>query len=82
MDPVIDPANVLVEYRGSGLGFAGDPDGTKPQISPLVTVKLSSTPAATALTFRPLTGFMFATLTMPSFSTTLTAEDLSGTQSN
>jgi hypothetical protein len=29
MDPRIAAANVVVEYRGSGLGFAGDPTGWK-----------------------------------------------------
>ena len=82
VDPNINAANVRVEYRGSGLGFAGDPDTTKPQVSPLVTVSLSATPAATALRFTPITSLLFATFTMPSFSTTLTAEDLSGNQSN
>ncbi|MFL6726989.1 MAG: TadE/TadG family type IV pilus assembly protein [Sphingomicrobium sp.] len=76
MKPGITAANVLIEYRGSGLGFAGDPDPLKPQISPLVTVRL------TRLQFVPLSGFMFVTLPMPDFLTTLTAEDSSGTQSN
>jgi Flp pilus assembly protein TadG len=76
MMPEIQPANVVVEYRGSGLGFAGDPDATRPQISPLVTVKL------TGMTFRPLAFLTFAAFTMPDFATTLTAEDLSGTASN
>ena len=40
MMPAIKATNVQVEYRGSGLGFAGDPDTTRPQISPLVTVRL------------------------------------------
>jgi Flp pilus assembly protein TadG len=76
MSPSIKPTNVVVEYRGSGLGFAGDPDPAKPQISPLVTVKL------TGMTFRPLAFLTFAAFTMPDFATTLTAEDLSGTASN
>ena len=69
MEPGITAANVLIEYRGSGLGFAGDPDPLKPQISPLVTVRL------TGLQFVPLSGFMFVTFNMPDFATTLTAED-------
>lgn len=76
MSPSIQPANVVVEYRGSGLGFAGDPDTLKPQISPLVTVQL------TGMTFRPLAFLTFAAFPMPTFATTLTAEDLSGTNSN
>jgi len=72
--PAVGAANVTVEYRGSGIGFAGDPNGA--QIAPLVTVKLR------ALEFRPITALLFATIPLPSFSTTLTAEDLSGTLSN
>lgn len=74
--PTIQASNVIVEYRGSGLGFAGDPDITRPEISPLVTVRLSG------MTFRPLAFLLFAAFPMPEFMTTLTAEDLSGTESN
>jgi hypothetical protein len=74
MDPAIQPQNVLVSYAGSGLGFAGDPNG--PQISPIVTVKL------TGLTFQPITSLALATITLPDFKSALTAEDLSGTASN
>jgi len=80
MEPRVNADNVKVIYQGSGLGFAGDPNGI--EVSPLVTVQLSSTPAATALKFTPITVLLFKTITMPSFSTTLTGEDLSGTQSN
>ena len=76
MAPTIQASNVVVEYRGSGLGFAGDPDTLRPQISPLVTVRL------TGMTFRPLAFLTFAAFPMPDFATTLTAEDLSGTESN
>ena len=76
MSPSIKSSNVVIEYRGSGLGFAGDPDSSRPQISPLVTVKL------TGMTFRPLAFLTFAAFSMPDFATTLTAEDLSGTASN
>lgn len=72
--PDIAAANVRVEYRGSGLGYAGDPNGM--EVSPLVTVRL------TGLTFTPITSLLFATFTMPDLSTTLTAEDSAGTQSN
>jgi hypothetical protein len=74
IDPVIKPENVLISYAGSGLGYAGDPNGM--DISPLVTVKL------TGLTFQPITSLLFATLTMPDFAASLTGEDLSGTASN
>ena len=74
MDPAIQKQNILVSYAGSGLGFAGDPNG--PQISPIVTVEL------TGLKFQPITTLLFATFDLPDFRASLTAEDLSGTQSN
>jgi hypothetical protein len=74
MKPDIAATNVTVAYRGSGLGYAGDPNGM--DVAPLVTVELNG------LQFRPLTGFMLATVDLPAFRTTLTAEDSSGTQSN
>ena len=74
--PPIQASNVVIEYRGSGLGFAGDPDSTKPQISPLVTVKL------TGMTFLPVGMLKLAAFPMPTFATTLSAEDLSGSESN
>lgn len=74
MKPDIAAANVQVDYRGSGLGFAGDPSGMP--ISPLVTVSLRD------LQFRPLTAMMLTTITMPDFRTTLTGEDSAGAQSN
>ena len=72
--PSIQASNVTIEYTGSGLGFAGDPNGA--DVSPLVTVKLSN------VQFKPLAFLLFATFNMPDFATTLTAEDLSGTESN
>ena len=72
--PDIAEANVRVFYRGSGLGYAGDPNGM--EMSPLVTVEL------TGIQFRPITTLMLATVTMPSFTTTLTAEDSVGSISN
>jgi hypothetical protein len=77
MYPAINAANVRVDYKNVGLGFAGDPDG--PDVSPLVTVKIGS---PTALQFTPITSFLLTSMNMPSFTTTLTAEDLSGAQSN
>lgn len=74
IDPEITAANVQVNYSGSGLGYAGDPNGI--DAIPIVTVKL------TGLTFVPITTLMFATISMPSFSSSMPGEDLSGTQSN
>lgn len=74
VQPEITAANLEVVYRGSGLGFAGDPGGMS--ISPLVTVRLKG------LQFKPITSLMLATISMPSFATTLTAEDGVGTASN
>jgi len=72
--PDIEAENVEVVYRGSGLGYAGDPTGMA--MSPLVTVRLKD------LEFVPITTLLFASLTMPSFATTLTAEDSVGSVSN
>ena len=74
MKPNITASNVRVIFRGSGLGFAGDPNGM--QVIPLVTVEL------TGLQFRPIMLFNSVPITMPSFATTLSAESSSGTQSN
>jgi hypothetical protein len=72
--PEIGYSNVKVEYSSSGLGYAGNPNGA--DLSPLVTIKLER------LQFTPITSLMLATLKMPSFTTTLSAEDLTGSQSN
>lgn len=74
-DPAITAANVQVEYRGSGIGFAGDPDGM--EIVPLVTVRLLN------MRYQPITGLIFnAAVDMPDFAFTLPMEDGSGTASN
>jgi hypothetical protein len=74
MKPGISANNVRLTYRGSGLGYAGDPNGI--EIAPLVTVEL------TGVQFRPLVLFNTAGINLPAFRTTLTAEDSSGSQSN
>ncbi|HEU5068770.1 MAG TPA: TadE/TadG family type IV pilus assembly protein [Sphingomicrobium sp.] len=75
IDPAIADKDIEVDYKNVGLGFAGDPDG--PDVSPLVTVKL------TGLTFQPLTTLLFgASFNMPTISASLTGEDLSGTTGN
>ena len=74
MKPGIGLTNVRITYRGAGLGFAGDPNGM--EIAPLVTAEL------TDLKFRPLILFNAVAVDLPTFRTTLTAEDSSGSQSN
>ena len=78
--PQITPANVVVTYSGSGLGTAGSPPipgvAETMEISPLITVSLRN------MQFRPITTFLFTTINLPSFSSTMTAEDVSGTISN
>jgi hypothetical protein len=75
--PELDYSNVTLEYSSSGLGYAGNPGGS--DISPLVTVKIGT---PTALQFRPITAFLLAAMNMPTFTTSLTAEDLRGSDSN
>lgn len=72
--PPITADNVVVEYHGSGVGYAGDPSGM--DISPLVTVRLKD------LFFQPVTTLLFVQLPMPNFGATLTSEDASGSYSN
>ena len=49
--PAITDANVTIEYRNVGLGYAGDPNG--PDVAPLVTVRLNG------LNFQPITTYLF-----------------------
>lgn len=75
MYPAIDAEHVLIEYRNVGLGYSGDPNG--PDVAPLVTVELRN------MNFQPVTTLIFgAAVAMPSFTASLTAEDLSGSVSN
>ncbi len=78
IDPTLTNANVVVTYSGSGLGTAGEGGATAMDISPLVTVSLDGGTDQTRLKFTPITSLMLATINMPSFSSTLTAEDASG----
>jgi hypothetical protein len=75
--PSLTAANVTIEYSSSGLGYAGSP--VLPDLSPLVTIKIGT---PTALQFRPLTILAITSVNMPPFTTTLSAEDLSGSVSN
>jgi len=70
--PRIAAADVRVEYRGSGLGFAGDPH--KPEIAPLVTVRVANA-QYDSITLSLVGG----TVPLPDFSYTLTLEDGEGT---
>jgi hypothetical protein len=74
MDPAINADQVVVKYRGSGVGYAGDPSGM--DIAPLVTVELDG------VSFRPLVLFNAVAFTLPPFSTSLTAEDSASVYSN
>jgi hypothetical protein len=83
--PAIKAENVVVRYSGSGFGFAGTAGGgggggggapEEMEISPLVTVSI------TGVDFHPITSLLFATISMPELSATLTAEDASGEYSN
>lgn len=72
--PAISDANIVIEYRGSGLGYAGDPNGS--DIAPLVTIKLQN------MTYSPMALSVFrSAVKLPSFSYSLTLEDASGSTS-
>lgn len=69
--PRIAAEDVAVEYRGSGLGFAGDPN--KPEISPIVTVRINDAQ------YTPIVLSVFGgTVPLPDFSYSLTLEDGEG----
>ena len=72
--PTLQNANIIVEYSGSGLGFAGDPNG--PDISPIITVRLQNL-SYTPITLSPIG----TTVNLPDFAYSLTAEDASGSSS-
>jgi Flp pilus assembly protein TadG len=82
--PGVTASNVMISYSGSGFGYAGTAATSSGggsvaetmEISPLVTVAL------TGVEFKPITALMFATISLPSFTTTMTAEDSTGTYSN
>lgn len=75
MMPELTAANVVVDYGYSGLGFAGDPNGSG--VAPLVTVRLRS------VQFTPVLLELFgASIPLPASSSSMTLEDGSGTTSN
>lgn len=65
----IEPDNVQITYEQTGLGFAGRPGGPAPSITVRLSGLTFNTPVLGA--FSALTG-----VTMPPFTTTVTAEDL------
>lgn len=74
-EPRIQSANVRILYRGSGLGYAGDPGGI--EIAPLTTVRLEG------MQFSGFTALLFGqAVGLPSFAYSLTMEDGSGSVSN
>jgi len=75
IDPNIKATNVTIDYDNVGLGYAGNPDSTMPDVSPLVTVRVRN------LAFRSLVLFG-RSLTLPEISAALTLEDGSGSVSN
>jgi Flp pilus assembly pilin Flp len=73
--PELTPENIKVLYQPSGIGFAGDPNGS--DIAPLVTVQL------TDVSFTPMVFQLFGgSITLPDFRASLTLEDGAGTVSN
>lgn len=73
--PELTAANIEILYQPSGLGFAGDPNGS--EIAPIVTVKLKN------VNFTPLVFELFGgAITLPDFRASLTMEDGQGTVSN
>ena len=73
ISPDITASKVTILYRGSGLGYAGDPSGM--QIAPLVTVKVSG------VTWAPVSGFAQFKAGFPTIETTLSTEDSIGSSS-
>jgi len=72
IQPDITAESVRIAYQGSGLGFAGDPN--KPEIAPLVTVRIVNA------TYNPISLSPFgAAVPLPDFSYSLTLEDGEGT---
>lgn len=73
--PEASDANIQVEYRNSGLGYSGDPNGA--DVAPITTVRL------TGLRFQPLLLTIFGGgFDLPDFNASLTGEDFSGDFSN
>lgn len=71
--PTVGNDDITVEYSGSGLGYAGNPNGM--DIAPFVTVTLTGMDFTSLLLFGGTIGF-------PDFRYTLTMEDGSGSGYN
>lgn len=78
--PELRYSDVAIEYSSSGLGYAGNPNG--PDLSPVVTIRISDPPTTTALQFIPITSFLFLTMTMPTITASMTGEDFVGHNAN
>ncbi|WP_232307488.1 TadE/TadG family type IV pilus assembly protein [Sphingobium chungbukense] len=75
--PEITSSAVKVDYDYSGLGYAGDPNGS--DVAPLVKVSI----LPNALAFRPITLAAFkGSINLPAFTSALTMEDGQGTVAN
>lgn len=71
----ITPANVVIDYDYSGLGFAGNPYGA--DVAPIVTVRIRD------MEFESIVGQLFgAVLDKEGFASSLTLEDGTGSASN
>lgn len=70
----IGPDNVVIAYSWSGLGFAGDPNGS--DVDPIVSIRLRELP------FRPISLGTLANLGLPGTSHSLTMEDGEGIEGN
>ncbi len=71
--PEVQNSDIEVLYSGSGLGFAGNPNGM--DVAPFVTVKLNN------MTFNSLV-LLGSSVGLPTFDYTLTMEDGVGTAFN
>lgn len=70
----ISPENVVVQYEYSGLGFAGNPNGS--DVDPIVTVALVN------MDFNPLISGTIGSIGLPGTTHSLTNEDGEGSFSN
>ncbi|MFA6220552.1 MAG: TadE/TadG family type IV pilus assembly protein [Erythrobacter sp.] len=71
--PMVEDADIAVDYSGSGLGYAGNPTGM--DVAPFVTVRLTNMNFTSIVLLGTSVGF-------PEFQYTLTMEDGSGGQYN